>query len=329
MLSTLALAAALTAPQTARLDAVMRYVMHDRSIRAMTVGIVRDGAVTIRAYGTAHPNTHFAIGSLSKAFVAATALRLADADELSLDERVATIDSDFTAARDVTLAQLLNQTSGIPDYAELPSFDRFDRTARSPRSLIAPAASLPLRFAAGSDFDYSNTNYVLAGMAIEGAARLPLFEAERRAIFDPLRMTATHRWEPRAPESDRASGSVPSGSPSLAYAAADIESNARDMTRWVRELLAPVALSRTDVARMTTKATLSDGTLSAYGMGFFVTTIYGIPAATASGYVNGFSSFAAIVPRKHTGVVLLSNADRVDLGPAAKSAIAAALDIPE
>jgi CubicO group peptidase (beta-lactamase class C family) len=101
------------------------------------------------------------------------------------------------------------------------------------------------------------------------------------------------------------------------------------MAVWMRELLAPRVLARADVTRMTSHSHLKDGSASPYGMGFFVTTIYGIPAATASGYVNGFSSYIAVVPSRHTGVVLLSNADRVDLGPAAQSAIAAALDIPE
>lgn len=305
MLAALAFAVALSGPQTARLDAVMRYVMRDHAIHAMTVGVVRDGQVTLRAYGHATPRTVFAIGSLAKSFVAATALRLRDGGTLSLQMRVGEIDARFTQARDVTLEQLLRQRSGIAEYADTAGFDRSSTRIVAPRELIASVATLPLRFTPGSDFEYSNTNYALAGLAIEDVTHHTLIAQEQRMLFNPLHLRATRRYL-RA---------------SQLYAAGDLESNARDMTDWMHELLDPHILTRADVKAMTNGVP--------YGMGFFVTSIYGMPAATTSGYVPGFSSFLALVPARRTGVVLLSDADRVDLGPAAQSAIAAALDIPE
>lgn len=305
MLATLAFAAALTAPQIARLDTVMRYVMHDRAIGAMSVGVVRDRDMTLRRYGRANDTTIYPIGSLSKSFVAATALRLARAGALSLEMPVRDVDDRFTAAAGVTLLQLLTQTSGIADYAALPGFDRKKRGIVTPRALIADVAPLPLRFTPGSDFDYSNTNYVLAGLAIERATHRPLIETEHREIFDALRMRATHR--------NLASSQL--------YAAGDIESTAHDMSAWLEELLDPRILSRNDVKRMTSGVP--------YGMGFFATDVYGMRGASASGYVAGYSAFMALIPSRHVAVVLLSNADRVDLAPAAQSALAAALDIPD
>lgn len=305
MLATLAFAAALTAPQIARLDAVMRYVMHDRAIGAMSVGIVRDRDVTLRRYGRAKEGAIYPVGSLSKSFVAATALRLSRAGTLSLEMPVRDVDERFTAASGVTLLHLLTQTSGIADYAGVPGFDRMKRGVVSPRDLISSVASLPLRFAPGSDFEYSNTNYVLAGLAIERATRRPLIQIEHREIFEPLRMRTTRR----------------SLASSQLYGAGDIESTAADMSAWLEELLAPRVLARDDVKRMTSGVP--------YGMGFFATKVYGMRGASASGYVAGYSSFMALIPSRHVAVVLLSNADRVDLAPAATSALAAALDIPE
>lgn len=305
MLATLAFAAGLAAPQIARLDAVMRYVMHDRGIGALSVGVVRDGGVTLRFYGSATSRTIVPVGSLAKSFVAATALRLADAGRISLEMPVRRIDDRFVAAADVTLAQLLTQTSGIEDYANQPGFDRTSRAIVSPRALIAPVAPLALRFRPGSAFDYSNTNYALAGLAIEVATGEPLIVQEHRTIFDPLHLRATRRALAN----------------SQLFGAGDIESNVADLSAWIAELLDPRVLAREDVNRMTSGVP--------YGMGFFQTRAYGLRAATASGFVNGYSSYMALVPSRRTGVVLLSNADRIDLAPAAKSALAAALDIPE
>ena len=313
MLATLALAAALSGPQTARLDAVMRYVMHDRGITGMTVGIVRDGAVTIRAYGGAKRDYLYPIGSLSKAIVAATALRLADAGAVSLQMRVGQIDADFVAASHVTLMQLLTQTSGIADYSSQPGFDRASRAVLTPRELVAPVAALPLRFTAGSDLEYSNTNYVLAALAIEAATRKTLIAQEHNILLDPLHMNATHRWL----------GSY------LLYGAGDLESNASDMCTWMQELLRPRVLTPGDVEQLLHGTRLQDGTRSPYGMGFYITDVFGLRAATTSGFAKGFSAYMALVRSKHAGAVLLSNGDRIDLGPAAKSALAATLDIPE
>ncbi len=301
----------------ARADLIVRRVMHDRDIQGLSIGVVLGDRSSTRAYGytdrsraaRVDPRTLFAIGSLSKGVLAAAARSLSASGRIRMGMRVREIDPSYAAAGDVTLAMLLQQRSGIPDYAQMPSFDRFSREPQSPRQLVARVAALPLLFQPGTQTEYSNTNYVLAGMALQEAIGMPLAAIERETIFGPLGMRATRTWQPFVFEADRAWGNVAPGSPSLTFGAADLESNAPDLDLWMAALL---------THRFSTGA-----------IGFWSGTLFGDRVAAQSGYVNGFSAYMLLLPGRRAGVVLLCNADRVDLGPLAQSVIAAALNLPD
>jgi len=308
---------ALPHPAAARVDLIVRSVMHDRGIEGLSVGVVLGDRSAVRAYGYTgrshaagvRPRTLFAIGSLSKGMLAAAARSLNAAGRIRMGMRVDEIDPSYSAASDVTLAMLLEQRSGIPDYAQMPTFDRFSREPQSPRELVARVSALQLLFQPGTQTAYSNTNYVLAGMALQEAVGLPLAAIERETVFGPLGMHATRTWQPFVFEADRAWGNVAPGSPTLTFGAADLESNAPDLDRWMSALL---------THRFSTGA-----------IGFWSGKLFGDRVTAQSGYVNGFSAYMLLLPRRHAGVVLLCNADRIDLGPLAQSVMAAALDIPD
>lgn len=301
----------------ARVDLIVRDVMRDRDIPGLSVGVVLGNRSAARAYGyTARsraarvdPRTLFAIGSLSKGVLAAAARSLSAAGRISMGMRVSAIDPSYAAASEVTLAMLLEQRSGIPDYAQMPAFDRFSREPQSPRQLVARVAGLPLLFQPGTQTAYSNTNYVLAGMALQEAVGMPLPAIERETVFAPLGMQATHTWQPFVFEADRAWGNVAPGSATLTFGAADLESNAPDLDLWMHALL---------TQRYSTGA-----------IGFWSGKLFGDRVTAQSGYVNGFSAYMLLLPQRQAGVVLLCNADRVDLGPLAQSIMAAALNVPD
>ncbi len=283
---------------------------------------MRDGRIVYeRGYGFAdrrrgmrvQPSTTFAIASLEKPFIAASVLRLCERGRLSLDDPLSKYVPWYAAARDVTIRELLSNTSGIPDYAQLPGFDRSERNPVSPEALVQRVAALPLRFEPGTQWSYSNTDYVLLGMILEKVTRMPLAAWLHRDLFAPLGLRATASWEPILPEGNRAQGSVTPGTPSLAFGAADLESNALDLGNWIDDLLALRVVDRGDLAQMMD------------GMGFFAGSIGTLRGAWHSGYIEGYSSYLAIVPSKRLGVVLLCNADTVDLGPLAQSVIEDAL----
>ncbi|HUY41336.1 MAG TPA: serine hydrolase domain-containing protein [Candidatus Dormibacteraeota bacterium] len=318
----IALALALTAPQRASIDSIVRYVMGDHHVLGLSLAVVRDGQIVYaHGYGFADrrrtvrttPHTVFAIASLEKSFVAASVLRLAERGRLSLDDTLATYVPWYAAARNVTVAELLKHTSGIPDYAQLPDFDRGARQPVSPESLVRRVASLPLAFAPGTSTRYSNTDYVLLGIIVQDVTHVPLAAWLRRDLLAPLRLDETASWNPFLDEPNRAQGSVAAGSASLAFAAAGLESSALDMARWIDDLFALRVVDAADLARMFS------------GMGFFSGNIGTLRGAWHSGYVEGYSSYVAIVPSRRLGVVLLSNADAVDLGPLAQSVVEDAL----
>ena len=324
------LALMLAPAQQASIDRIVRYVMGDNHILGLSLAVVRDNRVVyMRGYGFADrrrtivttPATIFAIASLEKSFIAATILRLVERGRLRLDDRLSTFVPWYAVAKDVTVSELLTHTSGIPDYAQLPGFDRSARNPVSPTALVRRIATLPLAFPPGTSSNYSNTDYVLLGMIVERVTHAPLAAWLRHDLFMSLGLHATARWEPILPEAQRAEGSVAPGSPTLAFAAAELESNAQDLARWLIALFTLHVVNATDFARMTRPAHLADGTSVQYGMGFYAGTIDGNEGAWHSGYIEGYSSFIALVPSRQLGVVLLSNADRVDLGPLAESVL--------
>ncbi len=321
----LALVLLLAAPQRAAIDHIVRYVMGDKHVLGLSLAVVRDGHIVYaHGYGFSdrrrtlptQAGTVFAIASLEKSFIAAVVLRLSERGHLRLTDSVCRYVPWYVNACDVRIADLLAHTSGIPDYAQLPGFDRFTRAPVSPESLVRRVASLPLVFAPGTRMSYSNTDYVLLGMIVQQITRMPLAAWLRRDLLTPLHLDATAGWNPFIDEPTRAQGSLPAGSPSLAFGAADLESSALDLARWIEDLFALRVVDARDVHRMFG------------GMGFFAGSLGGMDVAWHSGYIEGYSSYIAIVPSKRLGVVLLSNADEVDLGPLAESVIDDALDPP-
>ncbi len=316
------LALALSSRTTGRIDHIVRYVMGDHHIAGLSLAIVRDGRVIYaRGYGFAdrrrtirtQTGTIFAVASLEKPFVAALVLRLAERGKLSLDDTLGKYVPWYANARDVTIRDLLANESGIPDYAQLPGFERGARNPVSPEDLVRRVSSLPLDFRPGTRWRYSNTDYVLLGMIVQDVTHVPLAAWLHRDLLGPLRLRATATWQPIVPEAGRAEGSIAAGSPTLAFAAADLESNAPDLARWMDDLLLGRVVNARDLHRMLG------------GMGFIAGHFDGLAVAWHSGYIEGYSSYMAIVASKHLGVVILCNQDKVDLGPLALSILEDAL----
>ncbi len=292
--------------------------MGDRHVLGLSLAVARDGEIVYaHGYGFAdrrrtirvEPRTVFAVGSIEKQFLAASVLRLCERGRLSLDDTLGRFVPWYAVARDVTVRELLENASGIPDYATLPDFDRLAREPVSPEALVRRVASLPLEFAPGTNTSYSNTNYVLLGVIVEDVTRMPLAAWLHRDLFGPLQLRATAGWNPFLYEPRRAEGSVSAGSASLAFGGAGLESSALDVARWLDDLFAMRVVSTQDLMRMFD------------GMGFFSGRIGSRRGAWHSGYVPGYSAYVAVVPGQRLAVVLLSNADAVDLGPLAQSVI--------
>lgn len=133
--------------------------------------------------------TVFDIGSVSKQFTATSVLLLASRGQLSLRDRVSEHVSGMPAwATTVSLDQLMHQTSGIPDYLELMLTQRHqlsDRTTEQ-QSLRSLATVRRLDFAPGTQWHYSNSNYLLLRAVVEAVSGQSLARFLSTEVFSPL-----------------------------------------------------------------------------------------------------------------------------------------------
>jgi D-alanyl-D-alanine carboxypeptidase len=142
----------------------------------------------------ATPETMFDIGSITKSYTAALVLRLAAEGRLSLHDSIGKWVPELVAGGAATVRDLLQQTSGIADYASHPDFLAAIRAGIA--GPWAPADNLRYvgapRFPPGERWEYSNTNFLLLGLAAQRAAGRPYAELLRTRLLDSLGLTSTY-----------------------------------------------------------------------------------------------------------------------------------------
>lgn len=138
---------------------------------------------------------HFRIGSNTKPMTGTVILQLVDEGKISLDDPVSKYRPDVPNGDNITIAQLLNMSSGLGNYTVDPYLneqqDNNPGRAWTPDELLAMGYAQPVKFPPGEGYFYSNTNTVLLGVIIEQLTGMPVAEAFQQRIFDPLGMTET------------------------------------------------------------------------------------------------------------------------------------------
>lgn len=239
---------------------------------------------------------HYRVASISKTFVATVVLQLEAEGRLSLDDTVekwlpGVVRGNGHDGRKVTLRQLLNHTSGIFDYLADPAFQRTYMTAdgfmkhrfdeAEPEELLAFAMANKPYFTPGANFEYSNTNYLLAARVIEKATGNDDYgdEIDRR-IIAPLHLTSTSVPTTRVTlprPSSRAYSKlartdtgptydVTELNASLAYGSGQMVSSSADLNRFYSALLRGRLLPPEQLKEMKTTVPSSRDT-SRYGLG--------------------------------------------------------------
>jgi D-alanyl-D-alanine carboxypeptidase len=169
------------------------------------ISIVQVGDdVTVHTAGVAEVGTdrvpavddYLRVASVAKAFSGATALALVDAGTLSLDDTIGELlPAEPAAWSAVTLRQLLNHTSGLPDFTQSPALQEAAvaslDVAPPPDQLLGFAADQPLDFPPGSEYRYSNSDNIAVGLMIQAATGKPYVESLQSLVLDPLQLTST------------------------------------------------------------------------------------------------------------------------------------------
>lgn len=147
--------------------------------------------------GPVDQDTLYQMGSTSKSFTVAVILKLEAAGKLSIDDTLGKWLPDYPAWKDVTVRQLLNMTSGIPNYSETEWMSR--SWAEDPKrdftfkDLVAAAYPSPdNQLPVSKGYHYSNTNYILAGMIAEKAAGKPFRDLVHELVIEPYGLDATY-----------------------------------------------------------------------------------------------------------------------------------------
>ncbi|KAF2780092.1 serine hydrolase domain-containing protein [Streptomyces sp. OM5714] len=358
----LALSAALTAPALAApapaAPAVAPPVTdgHDATRRALEAAVAdgvpgvtataRDGHRTwsgtagvgdLRTGGPRSERDRYRVGSITKTFVATVVLQLEAEGRLSLDDTVdewlpGVVEGNGNDGKRITLRRLLNHTSGIYNVTSDEGFARtyFTRDGFfqhrydtvSPRQLVAIATAHEPDFAPGTDWSYSNTNYILAGMVIEKATGRPYGDEVRRRIIAPLKLRATSvpgtRTTLPRPSSraySKLDGTVTDPTydvtrlnPSLAGSAGEMISSSADLNRFYSALLRGRLLPAKQLAEMTTTVPAMPG--ASYGLGLIKRRLdCGVTVWGHSGGIHGSSSEAVTTRDGRHGLAFNFNGD--------------------
>lgn len=320
----LAIVAGLLAVARASAEDVDEFIARQMSrqhIPGLSLAVLKDGKpVKVQGYGMANletatpttPETLFQIGSVSKQFIAAAILRLAEEGKLSLDDALHTHLSDIPETwRPITLRHLLTHTSGL--VRETPGLQL---KAQAPGEAIRAALPLPLAFAPGEKWLYSNLGYFVLAEVITRAAQRPWPQYVHERIFAPLGMTATRTTSMEELIPRRASGyhwmdgeayhnapGLPGVRPSGAFL-----STALDMARWDAALRSDALFSPEQRASLWAPVKLSDGTEKPYGLGWELAKLGKHAVARHSGTMLGFRAHILCLRDAGWTIVVLTNA---------------------
>lgn len=314
----------------AALDETIESYLKENNIPGGLVAVASRGEIIhLRNYGLANvelavpvsERTVFEIGSISKQFVSAAAMLLVEEGKLALDDPIHRhlpgLPSEWLG---VTVRQLLNHTSGIPDYEEIRTYDVY-RFRLTPEEVIQIAHSRPMDFAPGTGWYYSNTGYFLASMIVERIEGRPLGQVLASRIFEPLEMTQTRMADPEAIIQHRAAGywvnkvgELINRNPtetSSTLGAGGIVSTAHDLAKWDAALYGDKILSAGSKKTMWTAAVLPGGEDTEYALGWRVTPYEGLRSQNHSGQVAGFVANFARFPDQEAAIIVFMNRYRV------------------
>lgn len=314
-----------------RVDAVIDRFRSRPEFVGLSVAVARgDQMVIDRGAGTADlewnepadATTIFRIGSVTKQFTAAAIMKLVEQGKVHLDDSLAKYLPDFdTEGHTVTIRELLDHTSGIPNYTAQPGF--WAKPARldlSDQEVLDLVKSVPFDFEPGTSWRYSNTNYFLLGMIVEKVSGRAYADFMRETFFEPLGLSHTlygsetaivpHRAQGYAydpvtmqPRNDAAiSMRVPGG-------AGGLVSTAGDLVRWQIALTNGRAVSRASFQQMIGSPVDMGQADMKYGFGLFINRLDGQRVIEHDGGINGFNAILSWLPDIGLRMAVISNSE--------------------
>jgi len=297
------------------------------------------GITDLRTRHAIEPNTNFRLASFSKQFTAMCVMLLVHDGKLHYDDHLTDIFPEFPAyGKPITIRNLLNHTSGLPDYEDLLTA-QYPNTPDDQIQQIHDAGVLKLleqqtagKFPAGSKWEYSNSGYVVLGLIVGKVSGEPFGEFLHDRIFAPLYMTNTLAYEKGKNEvPHRAYGhtkekdgcrETDQSSTSATLGDGGIYSSLDDLAKWDAAFRDHRLLTEAEMRPALTPveptggpAKNPDGSAVAYGFGWFLDAYKGHTRMWHYGETMGFRTAIQRFTDDNLTIIVLAN--RADVSPQA------------
>jgi CubicO group peptidase (beta-lactamase class C family) len=312
-------------------EKITNRVLQESGVPSASVAVVKDGKLALlQAYGKArlqpdvpaHPQMRYSIGSISKQFTAAAMLLLQEEGKLSLDDKVAKFLPGLTRADEVSIRQLLSHTSGYQDYWPQDYVMPNMLQPTTAESIMRQWASKPLDFDPGTKWQYSNTNYVIAGAIIEKVSGTTVFDFLQKRVFAPVGMTSVANID-QSKLGDTDPGGylryglgplrlAPKEGKGWLFAAGELAMPASELAKWDISIINQTLLKPASYKEFGTEVVLKDGVGTRYGLGVDVLSESGHRILEHSGEVSGFTAENVVLPDDRDAIIVLTNQDAAE-----------------
>jgi D-alanyl-D-alanine carboxypeptidase len=320
--------AQLDAGLRAKIDKAAEEVLATTGVPSASLAIVKDGKVAYtHSYGNARldpktpatPEMRYSVGSISKQFTAAAILLLEQQGKLSINDPVSKYVSGLTRGDEVTIRMVLSHTSGYQDYWPEDYLMVPMLQPVTPQQILDKWGKKPLDFDPGTKWQYSNTNYVIAGRVVENVSGTQIFRFLQQNVFTPLQMKSVYNSDVAKLGDTDAQGYIryalgpprpaPKEGAGWMFAAGELAMPVYDLALWNISLMNRSLLSPKSYDEMFEAVKLKSGSDTHYGLGVFTNARMGHDALEHSGEVSGFVSENVVFPKDHAAITVLTNQD--------------------
>ena len=311
-----------------KIDKLVTETLARTATPSASLVVVKEGQIAyLKAYGNARldPQTaaksemRYCLGSLSKPFTAEAMLLLQEQGKLSLDDKVSRFLPDLSRANEVTIRQVLSQSSGYQEYWTVEYLPQKVLQPTTPRKILDEAAHRPLNFDPGMKWEISDTNYVIAGMIVEKASGMPLYRFLREKVFAPLSMESAIDIDSEKLGPDDAAGYMryvlgpprpaPREGAGWLFGGEELAMTAQDIGKWDISLINHELLKPSSYRQFETAVLLSNGLATGYALGNGITRKAERRALYGVGDVSGFSAANTIFPDDRIAIAVFANMD--------------------
>ena len=308
-----------------RVDDAVDQVVKSTGVPSASVGIVQGGRIVYtQAFGDARlkprlPATaamSYPVGSISKQFTATCILLLQQDGKLTLDDPIAKWFPALTRAKEVTLRQILSHTSGYEDYAPQDYTIPAWMHPTDPAALVAEWAGKPLDFDPGTQWQYSNTNFVLAALIVEKASGMTYWDFLKQRVLTPLGLTDVlnldtdrDRVEPLGYERRALAPLRPAilEAPGWYFGDGSLAMPIASLLKWDISIIDRTLLQPASYDAFETEVPLKDGKSTHYALGLSIRSQNGHRLLEHSGEVGGFVSENIVFPDDNLAIAVLTN----------------------